>query len=594
MSIIESKDETVSGIFKDFYVVPSYQREYVWTEEQVDQLLQDIRCAQLDSAENEYFIGSIVICPSSTSGIFDLIDGQQRLTTLFVILCAIRDILKKLQDDGSGSINSLIAATAVDHEGNDHYRARLDPQYSDARDIFTKLTAGFAPEMSGTKSMINIANAYAVSISFLDEEFSSNVSLVKKFYAYLIHKVKLIKIRTDSISRALKIFETINDRGVGLDAVDLLKNLLFMKTSQKQFDNLKKIWKKLTDDLHEIKENPIRFLRYFVFSTYGVSGLNESDLYDWFVKHEKIVGYGDDPIKFVLTMQDALNAYSLFLQGKGRDGQKNPALESLRLIAGPKARQHLILLVAGRDLPFEIFSALCTDIELLIFNYVITRENKRDFEFMFPEWAMSLVKVKTLIDYEAFSKETILKKRAKLASRFKHNLSGLTCNTIRNYQLRYMLGKITQYVDQMAYGNSAKMYLWLSHYYDGKDIHIEHILPQSLDSQVKIEFGEGVESPEFLWSIGNLTLAEKSINTSLGKKPFSYKKNIYPKSHFILTRAISSEINIGNTAIDRATSGLKPFEVWTKDSILLRAQCLTEIAFRIWAVTDAVTAHPLP
>jgi uncharacterized protein with ParB-like and HNH nuclease domain len=63
MAAIESKDETVSGVFKDFYVVPNYQREYVWGEAEVDQLLKDIRTEQAEGADAEYFIGSIVVCP---------------------------------------------------------------------------------------------------------------------------------------------------------------------------------------------------------------------------------------------------------------------------------------------------------------------------------------------------------------------------------------------------------------------------------------------------------------------------------------------------------------------------------------------------
>ena len=77
MSAIESKDETVSGVFMDFYVVPNYQREYVWGEPQVEQLLKDIRTEQAEGGDAEYFIGSIVVCPRD-DGAFDLIDGQWR------------------------------------------------------------------------------------------------------------------------------------------------------------------------------------------------------------------------------------------------------------------------------------------------------------------------------------------------------------------------------------------------------------------------------------------------------------------------------------------------------------------------------------
>ena len=97
---IESQDITVGGIFQAFYAVPDYQREYVWHTAQVEQLLSDILSEMppkpSEAPPAEYFIGSIVVCPNA-AGVLDLIDGQQRMTTLFVTLCAIRDRLEALK-----------------------------------------------------------------------------------------------------------------------------------------------------------------------------------------------------------------------------------------------------------------------------------------------------------------------------------------------------------------------------------------------------------------------------------------------------------------------------------------------------------------
>lgn len=88
---IESQDLTIAGVLQSFYVVPDYQREYVWETDQVEQLLGDIfgELGSRDAASApEYFIGSIVVCPGD-GGVLELIDGQQRMTTLYVSLCAI-------------------------------------------------------------------------------------------------------------------------------------------------------------------------------------------------------------------------------------------------------------------------------------------------------------------------------------------------------------------------------------------------------------------------------------------------------------------------------------------------------------------------
>ena len=596
MAAIESKDETVSGVFKDFYVVPNYQREYVWGEAEVDQLLKDIRTEQAEGADGEYFIGSIVVCPR-VDGAFDLIDGQQRTTTLFVILCAIRDHLTALGDTGTESIKKLIADTITDISGNDSFRGRLDPQYEDAGDVFEKLVAGTIPAATGTRSMKNVATAYKTARRFLTEEFGADPQAAKAFYGYLIHRVKLIRIRTDSIARALKIFVTINDRGIGLDAMDLLKNLLFIQTDPAKFERLKDRWKKLTDALFDAGEKPLRFLRYFIFATFGVTKVREDELYNWFVKNEKLVGFSSDPIAFVDRLKEALGAYLNFLKGLGRDGKASPAVESISLLAGGATRQHLILLLAGRDLPAAVFDALCADTEALLFTYLITRQTNREFEVMFPDWAPGLAALWTIDGYELFAERTLRKRRRELAARFRREFAVLDGSTLRQYQLRYTLGKLTQHVDRAAYGQSSQTALWLSRYCDGANVHIEHILPQSPNDAVRAEFGDGADSPSLLWSIGNLVLAEKSINTSLGRRAFSYKRTIYPKSQFLLTRVLGEKPDIGQTAIDRAVAAMKPFETWTRAEIARRAAWLSDLAAETWAIPvpeDVPTEAALP
>ncbi len=586
MAAIESKDETVSSVFKDFYVVPNYQREYVWGELEVDQLLKDIRTEQAEGTDTEYFIGSIVVCPGADNT-FDLIDGQQRMTTLFVILCAIRDHLDEIVGGGTESIKKLIADTGTDLNGNDSFRARLDPQYEDAGNVFKKLVDGVQPDANGTRSMKNVTTAYKTTRSFLTKEFGADPQAAKAFYGYLVHRVKLIRIRTDSIARALKIFETINDRGIGLDAMDLLKNLLFMQTDPAKFDKLKDQWKILTDALYDAKEKPLRFLRYYIFATYGVTKVREDELYDWFAKHEKLVGFTDDPIAFVRKLQDALGIYLNFLKGLGRDGQASPAVEAISILAGGATRQHLILLLAGRALPDDVFVALCADTEALLFTYLVTRQTNREFEVMFPEWAPGLAALKTIEEYEQFADRTLRKRRGELSSRFHREFGALGGGTLRQYQLRYVLGKLTQYVDQAAYGKSSQSNLWLSRYCDGVNVHIEHILPQSPDDVVRSEFGEGADSPDLIWSIGNLALAEKSINTSLGRRPFSYKRTIYPQSQFLLTRVLGKKPDIGQTAIDRAVAAMAPFETWTRADVMQRAVWLSDLAARVWSIPVA-------
>ena len=183
--------------------------------EQVEQLLGDI-LGEMPSGPQEgppaeYFIGSIVVCPNA-SGVFDLIDGQQRMTTLFVTLCAIRERLQALKDTEETPVNGQLSSQSMDDYGRSRHRYRLDLQYEDAKDVLAKLVRR---EQTGTKfgtnSAENIVNAYASASQFLSNEFGDDPDRVRAFYAYLVNRVKLIRIQTDGVAKALKIFETCGD-----------------------------------------------------------------------------------------------------------------------------------------------------------------------------------------------------------------------------------------------------------------------------------------------------------------------------------------------------------------------------------------------
>ncbi|MCX8666892.1 DUF262 domain-containing protein [Acetobacteraceae bacterium B3987] len=583
MAAIESRDVSVKELFQKFYVVPRYQREYVWEKEQVAQLLEDIRSEQLEGDKSEYFIGSVVVCPSQAEkGADDLIDGQQRVTTLFIILCAIRDRLSALGDDNLEGVKKSIVDVDTDQYGNDCRRARLEPQYKDAGSAFSDLIEGRTVQKTGTRSIKNISVAYNTAKDFLSDDLENSIPEIKKFFGYLMANVKLIKIYTDSFGRALKIFETINDRGIGLNAMDLLKNLLFMSAGEEDFEYLQDCWKFIVDELYKIKERPLRFLRYFIFSTWGVPRLAKDELYEWLLKNDEKIGLRDAPVKFTERLKEALGAYVCFVNKKDRYGENNIFLENISFLYKKhnSAKQHLVLLLAGRNLSSEIFSALCRDIESFLFVCNLVKEEIRTFEKTFAGWSLLLSKVKTMEDYKEFAKETFQKQKRKHASKFSIMFKAIDERSLPRYQFDYVLGKLTQAVDSSAYGSNNP----LSYYCNSKEIHLEHILPQKPSSDVYKEFGVGADDPRLIWSIGNLALVEKSINMSLGNKAFSHKKRIYPKSRYLLTRIISERPDIGNTAIDRAVLPMHPFGEWTREAIHQRTEWLADLACTVWDV----------
>lgn len=595
--IIQSRDISIADVFHDFYVVPDYQREYVWESDQIEQLLADIRTEMADAtagATNEYFIGSIVVCPSTDGATLELIDGQQRMTTLFVILCAIRDRLSILSAPVPGALAGQISSVSTDSAGNDQFRYRVDLQYEDSGDALESIAKRQPVQHSGrqTRSIDNIQNCYDTALGFLAREFGEDAGGIRGFYGYLTNKVKLIRIQTTDVARALKIFETINDRGVGLDSMDLLKNLLFMRATAGDFDHLKTVWKAMQDRIFQIHEKPLRFLRYVILSRYDVEVLREDEIYEWLVRNDKRIGYGKAPLNFARALLDAANAYSNFLSGKAKDGTPNPFLENMRQLGGKAARQHLILLLAAQHLPGPLFDRLAREVEELFFVYVITRENTRDFERDFARWSADVRAVTDGSSLSSLIAKRFTPAKAKLADRFETSIARLRTFEVQGYRLKYLLAKLTQHVEKAAYGETETT-RWLSNY-SGSAFEIEHVFPEQASEAAREEFGE-TQDAWIASRLGNLTLVEKSINASLGNKPYSVKRPVYVQSKLLLTHSIAERPKIGvNTRIDRAVAQLEAFADWNEDAIDRRQAQLTGLAKSTWNIPSSVPAETQP
>jgi len=588
LQTIESQDFALGDLFGQFFVVPNFQREYVWGTEEVRQLLEDINSefsASDRDPDSEYFIGTIVTC-TTDDGVYQLIDGQQRMTTAYLVLCAVRDYLKKMKAEEIQALTPQIAAASIDKQGRDIFRYRVALQYEDSCGVLEAIAKGeeLPNSRSGTRSVRNIVNAYEVIRSFLEEQFKDERA-VRRLYAYFTKNVKLIRVKTISIAHALKIFETINDRGVGLDSMDLLKNLIFMQANMEEFDKLKKRWQRVVDVLDKAREKPLRFLRYFIFARYDVDRLREEEIYDWFRLNEEKCGYRREPFTFVDELTATAEAYTMFAKGMDADGTPNRYLANIRAMSGA-ARQHLILLLAGRYLSDDLFTKLCEEIENLFFAYVITREPTREFERKFAQWTKHLRTVHSKADLQEFLHGYFRPEKKRLAERFQLAMLQLREDSLQKYRLRYVLAKLTQYVNEEAWG--AETQGDLEKILDGT-IHIEHVLPQNPSKEALAEFDKPEEADDYIGRLGNLTLAEEPINCSLGNQPFSAKRPVYKNSNFLLTRLLSGKVSVGkNTAVDRATDGFPIFDQWSSGTVSARQQSLATLAQQVWGMPQVL------
>lgn len=594
---------SVQQAFREcFYTIPDYQRAYVWEEEQVHQLLEDIDEQFGADATREYFIGTVLVSPNDEQdGYYNVIDGQQRLTTFFLLLCGLRHLFK-------GIPNELISTSVIDDDGNAKVTLKLDPRYEHASEFMAKLVEiDGAPDrvrasISGSGipmfgSMERLLSAYETIYRYLKDNYD-DVTKLKKYWGYLSNKVVFIQISAD-ISSALKIFETINERGVGLNPMDLLKNLLFTKVGAKEFQKLKTAWEKITTPLEMEKKKPLRFLRYFLMANYpvrnekGESVIYEDRIYDWLTNKENatLCGYASDPFGFVRRIARNVDYYIDFTRGMGNNRNQSFAMESLKQLAGEAFSLHYVLLLSVAPLPPHLFDHFVSQLESLLFYYIFTKTPTKDLERKFGVWAGELREIAKLGDegvqakkIDAFVKDRFQNDMNEKAVELSDSLRRLTLGSMQKYRVQYFLEKLTQHVD-LAFRNE-KGPASLAPY---KKLEIEHILPNNPKNDLREVWKE--ENPDADYDayknrLGNLTLLEKTHNIVASNDFYEKKKALYKDSQVYLTKSLAVLSTVGqNTVVTKINAKLEVFPTWNAANIDRRHALLMALAQDIWKTT---------
>lgn len=155
MTRIVDHKYTIEEAFREgFYIVPDYQREYVWTDKEIQQLLDDINDEIDAGSSHEYFIGTILVSPTDEKSRHEVIDGQQRLTTLFLLLCALRNRFQN--EPQEQTINSLISTSYTTKQGDTATSLKLEPRYENAGEVMNKIVE-LAGEPDKTRAGIQAA-----------------------------------------------------------------------------------------------------------------------------------------------------------------------------------------------------------------------------------------------------------------------------------------------------------------------------------------------------------------------------------------------------------------------------------------------------
>lgn len=607
MARIENHKYSIEEAFREcFYIVPDYQREYVWTDKEVHQLLEDIG-EQIDAGTTrEYFIGTVLVSPTDQKNHYEVIDGQQRLTTFFLLLCALKHLFQG--EPQRQMISGLISTSYVDSDGEVRTNLKLEPRYESAGEVMAKLVeldadpqtvrAGIqASGIASFGSLENLVNAYSTLYRYLKDNYDDAPKL-KKYWGYLANNVVFIQISTD-VSSALKIFETINERGVGLNPMDLLKNLLFTQVKQAQFTQLKDEWKKITKPLEKQKEKPLRFLRYFLMANYTIKNergdavVREDEIYDWFIAKDNaaLCDYAGKPFEFVRKGIRNVEHYLAFANGLGNDGKPSLAMDSLKRLAGGAFSLHYVLLLAAANFPKQLFDHFVAQLESFLFYYIFTKTPTKDLERSFSQWADELRAiaettdpVKQKVQLNIFVADRFEKNMAGKSQELADALKRFTLYSMQQYRTRYLLARLTQHVE-MAF-SGLKVPGSLEPF---TNLEIEHILPNKPEDDLRGKWA--TENPGMVYDdyknrLGNLTLLEKPINIVAGNDFYKGKQIEYSKSGNYLTRSLVALTDVGqNTSISRINAKLEAFPGWNAATIEKRHAMLIVLAQDVWKTT---------
>lgn len=509
----------IKDVFQQWYRIPSYQRPYVWEKDQIVELLDDITNAYTRDEKSEYFLGSLVLQEKENEGYqdFDILDGQQRLTTLFLITAVIRDLTNN-ENRKNTCQESIFRKGNKDDNIPERLRIIFDirDEVKDFVDTYVKYNGAtlsekikdIAEDKNKNKSVYNMANA----ILYIQQYFNKNNN-IDNFFPFLRTKVLLISVSTKNLDDAFNLFTVLNNRGMKLRSADILKS-----------DNLSLIQDK--DEVSKYAKKWEQIESYF------------GEDFDKFLSH----------LQSILTKEKArLNLLDEFEKNifKSKKSESNDCNEPI--------------LNKGKD----------------FFNFV--KKYKEHYEFLFD--SNQCLELKNLIKlmqvgfvsdlwiapllhyYDKFGKENLVDFVKKLNNKFASDWIANLTPTTRIYNMNEIITQIEkvehanellnhdclkideksilEFIKGDIYGKRPARYiLLLVNYLDHHSqeiefvvpntISVEHILPQNpkCDSQWKKDFDDESRM-EWTDKIGNLIIISRRKNSSQGNKDFSEKKKKY-------------------------------------------------------------------
>ena len=590
------------------YFIPYFQREFVWNKEDVDQLfndlLSDTENFTIDSDDLEgYLLGNIVLIDDPNKNQKQVIDGQQRLTTLTLIAKALFDVINdKINDTQGQEKNSWIQrladlgkAFSVMDDDNEFKSLKIlhDPGLRFGEYYRKLITDKATDEDLFNDADYNVKEIYTTSYDFIHELGDKEL---KKFIIYYRDKIKLIETTAPTEAKAFQLFEILNARGRSLEPMDLIKNsfLCTLNMDGKPdniIDDFNNEWRETMENLQLKKNKSLSstvFLRQYILAEKG-ENIYANKLFDYFKKPDRFDS--EEILKFVKGMKKASKVYANIEAGVYEDYNDDCNMYVLHKLLGIKQFHPVLLLFYDEEdnKKTKVLDALTRLGAAIVFSYNQTNL----IEKMLPNLISSYINKKKKDPEQAF------KQLMDNLDKEIENYAGIVKTVLvernhvgKNGGVSTKAGTILKFIEFYFNQNNNIRFVPV-----GKKLTSEHILSRLLDldsakiTNQDLGFESDKQKAEYMHRIGNLTLLYNTDNSAVGNSIFADKLEIYKKSQFIITSTIVEPlVTLVKNGQDTALYNLinqneKNYKAvngqWTKELIEERSRDIATLVYRI-------------
>ena len=603
MAEITSLMKDIKGILdnKNQFVIPDFQRSFVWTEKEVETLFSDFKedtdnyTDRLDTLPG-YLLGNIVLISNENNPTrFDVIDGQQRLTTLTLIFCALNKLFMDIAEETRRNLGANADMWMGHTFSFKEYFRILDNnlQFVDYKILHTQdldfketyksiIKQGALVSDEDNTSANNLEAVYESILQHLRSIYNDEPQKLLYFLQYLTTKVKLIETTAPSIERAFQLFEILNNRGQSLEPLDLLKNYLLKNLTsapgitQNQIKDFSDSWsqflKNLKDTCNSKSIETSTFIKHFIIGTKAIN-VKKKDLFEHFKDNELVAND-------ILQLSSDINSISKVYASINKDPLSNDFLSNddgmYTLFTLFNTVQIHPLLMPFYNAPrvdkVRLVDAAVRYVAAVIFSYTQTNA----IEAKLPEIIEKILHESDLarrLEVAVTELELRTKPYVDLIRALLPVKDFGSKNKKKAPKAFQILKFIELYLNQK---DSIKI---------SKKIELEHIMPQAADNE-DYSFDDEDTRKEYLNHLGNLTLLDKSLNASVKNGNFADKLNHYKACEFVITRALAEEIeypvqkqqpliNFQNTYF--TVEDRDQITYWDKPQIDERGQKLVEV-----------------